>query len=175
MSEEKEGVPIDIPKNVEVLESKALRLLFTVIRNKETSNEDYIFHCDRLCRILAEEGVAIFSEQIHESKKVTIETACGTYNGVKRMANKDLCIVSIVRSGDILLEAVRSICPGAAIGKILLQRVESSKKKHPIHLYTKLPPNVAKLKVMLVDPMLGTGGSATAAIKILKKVRFVCF
>ena len=164
------GAALDLPETVEVLESKALNALFTVIRNKETSNEHYVFYCDRLCRILAEEGLAIFSEANDNSHLISIETPCGPYNGMKCISSKDLCIVSIVRSGDILLEAVRKICPGAAIGKILLQRVESSKDKHPIHLYTKLPKNIDKLKVMLVDPMLATGGSAIGAMKILTNV-----
>eukprot|EP00947_MAST-08B_sp_MAST-8B-sp1_P000181 g181.t1 len=78
-----------------------------------------------------------------------------------------LCAVSVVRSGDILLEAVRQIVPGIAVGKILVQRDESDPEKRPKLFYSKFPPNLPERDIILVDPMLATGGSAKLAIKIL--------
>jgi uracil phosphoribosyltransferase len=55
---------------------------------------------------------------------------------------------------------------GCFAGKVLIQRDEKSEDKHPIMYYSKLPPNVEKLdNVLLVDPMLATGGSVNMAIK----------
>ena len=65
------------------------------------------------------------------------------------------------------MEAVRQITPGMAVGKILMQRDESTKDKAAIHYYTKLPKKIGSMQVLLVDPMLATGGSACGAIKIL--------
>jgi len=153
----------DIPDNVEVLKSKAMDQLFYMIRNKDTSHEDYVFYANRLCRMLAEEGLA----RINDNKPESIETPCGSWTGIKPMDMKSLCVVSVVRSGDILCEAVLQICRGISVGKILVQRDESSKDKHCVHFYTKLPKHISTLKVLLVDPMLGTGGSSSAAMKIL--------
>merc|ERR1719316_1148350 len=79
----------------------------------------------------------------------------------------DLCTVSIVRSGDTLLEAVREIAKGTAVGHVLVQRDENDPEKKPVYFYHKLPPDVAHRTVLLVDPMLATGGSAVAAVKCL--------
>lgn len=52
-------------------------------------------------------------------------------------------------------------------GKILIQRDEESEDKHPVMYYSKLPPGIGEFEsVLLVDPMLGTGGSAKMAIKV---------
>lgn len=153
----------NLPKNTELLKSKAIDMLFTMIRDKNCCNTDYVFYSDRLCRILAEEGLARLS-----SEEIIIDTPCGKWKGPKPPKNSSICAVSIVRSGDILLEAVRSIIPGLAVGKILMQRDESTKEKNAIHFYTKLPKKINEMNVLLCDPMLATGGSACGAIKILK-------
>ena len=136
----------DIPDNVEILKSKAIDQLFYMIRNKDTSHEDYVFYANRLCRILAEEGLA----RINDNEAEEIETPCGKWTGVKPMDMKKLCVVSIVRSGDILCEAVLQICRGISVGKVLVQRDEESKDKHCVHFYTKLPKHISTLKVLLV-------------------------
>ena len=61
-------------------------------------------------------------------------------------------------TGDILLEAVRQVEPGVAIGKILIQRDESHPEKLPTLFYQKLPKDIAERFVILVDPLLATAG-----------------
>merc|ERR1719320_1377660 len=102
-----ENKQMELPPNAEALSSKALTMLFTKIRAKDTSNVDYVFYADRLCRILAEEGLARLS-----AGPVAVETPCGTYQGLAPPVESDICAVSIVRSGDILLEAVRAVTRG---------------------------------------------------------------
>jgi len=155
-----------LPPNVEVIKSRAISILFTIIRNKNTTNQQYVLYCDRLCRLLAEEALACFAME-NKNNLIEIETPCGKWKGYSPLNNNLLCCVSILRSGDILLEAVRNIVPGLSVGKILIQRDESSKEKNAKHFYTKLPNHINKMKVLLVDPMLATGGSALSAIKIL--------
>ena len=57
-------------------------------------------------------------------------------------------------------KAVRDVIPGIPVGKILIQRDESSKEKLPILFYEKYPPNIQDKEILLCDPMLATGGSA---------------
>ena len=136
----------NIPDNVEILKSKAIDQLFYMIRNKETKHEDYVFYADRLCRILAEEGLA----RINDNEEEEIVTPCGKWIGIKPMDAKKLCVVSIMRSGDILCDAVLQVCKGISVGKVLVQRDESSIDKHCVHFYTKLPKHISTLKVLLV-------------------------
>lgn len=117
------------------------------------------------CSVLAEEGLA----QTSDSKPTVIETPCGFYEGRTMGDPEKLAIVSIVRGGDSLLEAVRSKTPGSSTGKILIQRDETDPEKRPKLFYSKLPPDVRDRYVMLVDPMLATGGSACKAIEVLKE------
>ena len=71
-----------------------------------------------------------------------------------------------MRSGAILQEAVRRVVPGAKTAKILIQRDEETAQ--PVLMYSKLPPKIEAMNVLLCDPMLATGGSALTAIKVLK-------
>ena len=145
--------------------SRALKALFTVIRDKSCDRTTYTRYCDRLCTILAEEGLAYVSE----AKEKTVETPCGPYAGLEVPPYETMCAVSIMRSGDILLDALRRVAVGIAVGKILCQRDEEDPEKRPKLFYDKLPKDIAKRQVLLVDPMLATGGSAAMAIDVLLK------
>lgn len=142
------------------LKSRALTVLLTQIRDQNCPLETYISGCDRVCRILAEEGLAALAEE-----KTTVMTPCGRFDGIKPVDPRTCCAVSIVRSGDILLEAVRQVAIGIGVGKILIQRDEETAK--PQLFYSKLPKDISKRKVLLVDPMLATGGSAITAMQVL--------
>ena len=86
-------------------------------------------------------------------------TPCGKWAGVSR-EEEEACAVSIIRAGDSMLEAVRSLAPGINVGKILIQRDEQSEEKLPKMFYQKYPPGIEKRQILLCDPMLATGGSA---------------
>jgi len=146
-----------------VLDSPAITALFTVIRDKNTTSREFARHADRLMRILAEEGLA----RLSGVKEVTVETPCGEYHGLKTPPPDQIAVVSIVRAGDTLLEAVRKSYNGVSVGKILIQRDELDPKKRPKLFYSKLPPGIKDKHVILVDPMLATGGSAIKAIEVL--------
>ena len=113
--------------------------------------------------ILAEEGLARLSCVV----PTTVETPCGTFEGLTPPPSTSVRAVDIVRSGGILLEAVRKVMPDSKTAKILIQRDEETAL--PKLFYSKLPPNIASLNVVLCDPMLATGGSAITAIEVLKK------
>lgn len=145
----------------EVLSSPGITMLVTVIRDKATNQKDYVSAADRLMRILAEEGLARLATE------KTVQTPCGTSAGLMPFPSHQICCVDIVRSGGILLEAVRQVCPDSKTAKILIQRDEETAL--PKLFYSKLPPNISELKVVLCDPMLATGGSALMAIDVLKQ------
>lgn len=96
-----------------------------------------------------------------------ITTPCGQVQGVKGPDPTTICAVSIVRSGDALLESVRDVEPAIRVGKILIQRDESDPEKQPKLFYSKMPPGVENMHILLCDPMLATGGSASMAIDVL--------
>jgi len=138
-----------------------VRGLHTIVRNKHTSRADFIFYADRLIRLVIEEGLSFlpFAEE-------TVITPTGSeYQGV-RFTSK-LCGVSIVRAGESMETALREVCRDIRIGKILIQRNEETAK--PMLFYAKLPEDIADRQILLLDPMLATGGSALKAIEILKQ------
>lgn len=101
------------------------------------------------------------------TEPIDITTPCGPFQGVQGPDPTTVCAVSIVRSGDALLEAVRDVEPSIRVGKILIQRDEDHPDKIPKLFYSKMPPGVDKMHVVLCDPMLATGGSAMMAIGTL--------
>lgn len=115
-------------------------------------------------RLLAEDALAEF-----ETKSVDIETPCGPFTGKATVDPTSICAVSIIRSGDSLLEVVRECEPAIKVGKILIQRDEGHPNKLPRLFYSKMPPDVAKLFILLCDPMLATGGSAVMTLDVLVK------
>jgi len=141
--------------------SPQLKVLLTIIRDKNTKRNDFIFYADRLIRLLVEESLNLLPIR---PKQIT--TLTGTkYNGQEFVGK--ICAVSIIRAGESMEQGIREVCKKIRIGKILVQRDE--KTHQPIHYYSKLPADIAKRYVLLADPMLATGGSACLAIEILKK------
>jgi len=86
-------------------------------------------------------------------------------------------LVPILRAGLGMAEGVLRLLPDARLGHLGVYRDE--KTLEPVSYYQKLPPDIASTEVLLIDPMLATGGSASAAVQFLKKagvasIRFVC-
>ena len=148
---------------VTIVGTKSVNYLLTKLRDKDTSSKDFMIHGDRLMRILAEEALA----SLPNIGYGVVDTPCGKAVGLIEKDELKLCVVSIPRSGDILQEAVRQILPGVRIGKILIQRDESTPDKRPVLYYKKLPKDISGCFVILVDPMLATAGSAKRAIAVL--------
>lgn len=149
-------------KNLIVLDnSPQIKALMTLIRNKDTRRNEFIFHADRLTRILVEKGL----ELLPIKKKDIITPLNEKYSGVEFEGK--ICAVPIIRAGESMEKAVRDVCKKIRIGKILIQRNE--KDASPVLYYSKLPKDIGSRYVLLLDPMLATGGSAAEAVKILKK------
>ncbi|ACO46097.1 uracil phosphoribosyltransferase [Deinococcus deserti] len=82
------------------------------------------------------------------------------------LSGKKLALVAILRAGLIMTDAIVDLVPAAKVGHIGLYRDPQSLK--PVAYYNKLPADIAERRVFLTDPMLATGGSASAAIQSLK-------
>jgi len=145
---------------VHVLKSTfQIKGLHTIIRDRNTEREDFIFYADRLIRLIIEEALSYLP---FLEKTVTTPTGC-EYHGVDWATG--LCGVSIVRAGESMEAGLRAVCKSVRIGKILIQRNEATAT--PELFYIKLPKDIAKRYVLLLDPMLATGGSAIRAIQVL--------
>lgn len=87
-----------------------------------------------------------------------------------KYAEEEYCAVTIIRSGDAMVQETMNLVPGITIGKMLIQRDEHSKDKHSVFMYNKLPEDIKnKQRVFILDPMLATGGSVILCIKKLKE------
>ena len=147
-------------KVVNLTESiKCLRHLFTKIRDSTIERREFTIYASRLMHIICEEGISY----IQPISKVINTPTNNTYDGIE-IDHKSIVAVSIIRAGDSMLDSFMSIAPEATVGKILIQRDEETAK--PVLFYSKLPP-LANKNIALLDPMLATGGSANAAIKVL--------
>ncbi|KAJ3511203.1 hypothetical protein NLJ89_g4238 [Agrocybe chaxingu] len=149
-----------LPPSVFTLPQTAqLEALYTIIRDKETSRGDFLFYSDRIIRLLVEEGLNHLPVVAR-----TVETPTGAiYNGLAFEGK--ICGVSILRAGEAMEAGLREVCRSVRIGKILIQRDEETAL--PKLFYSKFPPDIAQRYVLLLDPMLATGGSAIKAVEVL--------
>jgi uracil phosphoribosyltransferase len=141
-------------------ETPLVRALHTRIRDKHAKREVFVTASDRLVRLLIEEALGLLP-----ATNVEVVTPCGPYSGVQLPDESSLCAVSILRAADCMLGELRKMMPSAAVGKILIQRDEETAL--PNLLYAKLPPDIASRPILLLDPMLASGGSAIMAIDVL--------
>ena len=141
------------------------------IRRKDTGTKDFR-------QTISEIAMLICYEATRDLKleDVDIETPiCPTT--VKELKGKKMAIVPILRAGLGMVDGMLTLIPAAKVGHIGLYR--DPKTHEPVEYYCKLPADCAEREVFVVDPMLATGGSATAAIQMLKdkgckKIHFMC-
>ena len=106
---------------------------------------------------------------------VVVTTPLGPADG--RVVETDVVVVPVLRAGLGMLDAVLELLPTARVGHIGLQRDEATAIAS--RYYSKLPPNLLDSFVLMIDPMLATGGSAAAAIDLIKAagaktIRMIC-
>lgn len=136
-----------------------LRSLHTVIRDRDADREAFVTISGRVMRQLLEAALELLPFEPHE-----VRTPVGeTYRGLRGVPR--VCGVSIARAGESMESELRSMAPGIRIGKILIQRDKVTKLPHLY--YSALPADIAQRYVLLLDPMLATGGTALAAIDVL--------
>lgn len=122
-------------------------------------------------------SVLLAAEALREvpCESTTVQTPLGPAAG--RRVTGDVVVVPVLRAGLGMLDAVLELLPAARVGHIGLQRDEATAIAS--RYYSKLPPNLADSFVLMIDPMLATGGSAVAAIDLIKAagarhIRMIC-
>jgi len=85
----------------------------------------------------------------------------------KRLKGEDIGIIPVLRAGLGMVDGMLELVPNAKVGHIGMYRDPETKK--PVEYYCKLPEDIDKRRLIIVDPMLATGGSSTAAIDLLKE------
>lgn len=100
------------------------------------------------------------------TKEIEVETPVSVAK-VRVLAGKTLAIVPILRAGLGMVDTMIGLIPSAKIGHLGLYR--DPQTHEPVEYYCKMPPDISERQVFVVDPMLATGGSVVAAIRILKE------
>lgn len=147
-------------KNVFILDNPLVKVNITNMRNKATSEELFRNSVKRISYALAMEISRYF-----DVKEVEVETPLEKTKGYE--LTHSIVLVPILRAGLGMMDAFLEIMPKARVGHIGLQRDEETLL--PVDYYYKTPKQLDKAKVILLDPMLATGGSSSAAISYLKK------
>ena len=131
-----------------------------IIRKKETGTKDFRQTISEIARLICYEATREL-----KLADVEIETPICKTTG-KELTGKKLAIVPILRAGLGMVDGMLDLIPAAKVGHIGLYRDPETLK--PVAYYCKLPADCAEREVFVVDPMLATGGSSTAAIQMLK-------
>ena len=138
-----------------------LRILLTIIRDKHTKRNDFIFYADRINRLLVEEGLNFLPV-----REKVIETRTGAqYVGAEFVGK--ICAVPIMRAGLSMESSIREVAKRIRIGHILIQRNEETAEA--MFFKEWLPDDIHERFVFILDPMLATGGSAIVTIRRLKE------
>jgi uridine kinase len=148
--------------NLKVLPSNyQIRGMHTIIRDAATGRNDFVFYADRLIRLVVEHGLGYLP--FSDCRVVTPTGA--EYQGVE-FSNR-LCGVSLIRSGESMENALRACAKGVKIGKILIKRRGDDGEDSCRIIYEKLPLDIDRRYVLLLDPILASGNTACAAIELL--------
>ena len=154
-----------------VLDHPLIQHKVGVIRRIETGTKDFRTLISEIAKLMCFEATRDLKLQ-----DVEIETPlCRTV--VKELAGKKLAVVPILRAGLGMVDGMLDMIPTAKVGHIGLYRDPLTLK--PVEYYCKLPEDCAEREVFVVDPMLATGGSSSAAITMLKEhgcknIHFMC-
>ena len=146
---------------VHVLEHPLIQHKLAILRNKETGVKEFRELVGEIAGLMCYEATRNLP-----TEEILVETPVATAK-CRVLAGKKLAIVPVLRAGLGMVDAMVSLIPSAKIGHIGLYR--DPETHMPVEYYCKLPEDVDKREVFVVDPMLATGGSAVAAIDFLKK------
>ncbi|CAF1288382.1 unnamed protein product [Adineta steineri] len=150
-----------MPDTFYIVEQTAqIKYLHTIIRNKQTVRDEFIFYSKRLMRVLIEYALSLLPFE-----DVTVETPQGLIYKGKKHVYATVCGVSIVRAGECLEPALSEVCKDAKIGKILIQTNPSTGEPE-LH-FLRLPRDIADAYVFILDATIATGAAALMAIRVL--------
>ena len=160
-----------MPAKVHVFDHPLVQHKLTLLRKKETSTTSFRRLLNEIGSLMAYEVTRMMP--MHE---VIVQTPLETMNS-KLIDGKKLVFVPILRAGMGLLDGLLLVVPGARVGHIGLYR--DPKTLVAVEYYFKMPQDMHERDIIVVDPMLATGNSASAAVERLKElnpksIKFVC-
>jgi uracil phosphoribosyltransferase len=145
---------------VRVLAHPLIQHKLTILRDRRTGHKEFRELVEEITMLMAFEATSDLP-----TRAVEVTTPLGTAAGAA-IAGQDVAVVPILRAGLAMEAGIVRLIPGAGVGHIGIYRDPVSLDPHTY--YCKLPPNLAGRQVLVLDPMLATGGSAVASIDLLK-------
>jgi uracil phosphoribosyltransferase len=149
-------------ENLVLINHPLVKKDITILRNKKTNTETFRAAVTRISNIIAVEISTSFS-----LKDYRVKTPLESTKGYQ--LKHEVVLIPVLRAGLGMVEGFLQLIPDAKLGHVGLERNETTLQ--PMSYYLKTPKNLGKAEVILLDPMLATGGSASAAISFLKKRR----
>ncbi|XP_055289079.1 uridine-cytidine kinase-like 1 isoform X4 [Moschus berezovskii] len=150
-----------LPRTLSVLKSTPqVRGMHTIIRDRETSRDEFIFYSKRLMRLLIEHALSFLPFQ-----DCVVQTPQGQDYAGKCYAGKQITGVSILRAGETMEPALRAVCKDVRIGTILIQTNQLTGEPE-LH-YLRLPKDISDDHVILMDCTVSTGAAAMMAVRVL--------
>lgn len=146
---------------VHILNHPLIQHKLTHIRDKATGTKEF--------RSLVQEVAMLMAYEITRDLPlvdVEVETPVATAR-TRVIEGKTLALVAVLRAGLGMLDGILAMIPNAKVGHVGMYRDPTTLQ--PVEYYCKLPPNIEERDVIVVDPMLATGGSAAAAIEAVKR------
>ena len=158
-------------KDFIILDHPLIQHKLTMLRDKKTGVKDFRELVDELSNLMAYEVTRDI-----ELKEVNIETPITKTKG-KMISGKKMAIVAILRAGLGMVDGILKLIPSAKVGHVGMYRDPETLK--PVSYYAKLPKDIGKREILVVDPMLATGGTAVATIEYIKgytksNIKFMC-
>jgi len=138
--------------------NKAINLYLTLLRNKKTEQCKFQRTAHIVADLLAQQALLHLN-----TKSISIDTPIAKTTGIE--LTDEIVLVAILRSGITMLPAFLHYFPGASIGIIGLKRDEKTAEAHLY--YQNLPPLAKNLQIIIIDPMLATGGTGIITISLL--------
>ena len=157
--------------NVIVMNHPLIHHKIGIMRRKTTSTKEFRDLVSEVAMLICYEATRNLP-----LADIEIETPITT-TIAKEIEGKKLCIVPILRAGLHMADGILNLIPNAKVGHVGLYRNEETLE--PVEYFCKLPSDASDREIFVVDPMLATGGSAVAAIQLLKnrgisKIHFLC-
>jgi uracil phosphoribosyltransferase len=154
-----------------VIDHPLIQHKLTYIRDKNTNSKDFRELVDEVATLMAYEVTR--NLRLEDAQVETPIGPCRT----KVISGQDVGVVAILRAGLGMIGGILKLIPNAKVGHVGLYRDPETLK--PVEYYCKLPADIAQRELILVDPMLATGGSASAGITAIKKrggqnIRLMC-
>lgn len=149
-----------VDNKVHVLDHPLLQHKLSILRDKETGVKEFR-------EIVSEMAALECYEATRDLPMMDVEIETPIMKGTfKKLAGKKLAIVPILRAGLGMVDGIVKMIPSAKVGHIGLYRDPDTHV--PVEYYCKMPSDIAERDVIVLDPMLATGGSAVAAIQFMK-------